>query len=1127
MKIRDLKTQAENTFRDVQCKLIGSVKILAVSGHIEFSGENKYKFVSADQTFLFSIEEERIAKQVKDYLYRKYSNLAQVIVGGENGTFSLYICFFNHMERWGKLSFILQEDVQKQLRKKGLLTDKKDIQGQIKDNFEMSDGIEFCIAYTSGNYFSEEADPDSDRVDEDDDWFYDEDEEESSSSEEKQMQGAASKCIKIYGRDYALQLRQGQNQYEEMLVAEKLDTSRRDVPSMALAMGGLDITDSQTYMSSKVKELLSDKSGYLELWNRYAALEGDLLLKRARNIGLLQIDKGSVSIEGDNLIINLKSGQDNKLQYLNKGDSLLFSKNVPLYLQDEIMTWQEYRSLKYGPSENTKGGLQNGSRDVRVEIKEIYPWGLTVENKGISGEYVSLSIEGDEQQIIRRENARIMIENGESANPVLGLLIEGRSAAGLTQCWPDSRLAPLSDFVKKKIFKNEPTQTQLDAISIALNTPDIAVIQGPPGTGKTTVITAIIERLNELADKNTVNKGQVLVTSFQHDAVRNVIDRLSINSLPTIKFGKKDDEDDTMERKLEAWCQTVTDKLLEKNPALRGNAVKQKLLELYNFYYSSPSRETGLAFLEYAKKINDDGTINQKIELLLEEFRIHSQEEDTGEELLRKVRRLRVTPEGFCDHGSDAAYEVMDRIENFIDKGNAENIFIMDTLRQASNWGTAEASAELLDKLTKAKRLLLEKIIPQPIYRVEKPRKEITQIYEEIRGRLRNPQNEVEEILYELLNELENNPIAVKKVVENYNFVFAATTQQSEGKDIKAAKEVRRGEHAVYDTVVVDEAARVNPGDLMVPMAQARRRIILVGDHRQLPHIYNEEVIESLNADNLIDQENNIETTLFQYLMQNARKMSEEDGIPRTITLDKQYRMHPMLGEFVNNNFYKKYGEGFSSPLGAEYFEQPFYEKPLVWVDMKHSCGGEMMRGTSRVRLCEAEYIAKVVRKFKASEKGKKLNYGVISFYSAQVKEIQRQLGDLKKEVRVGSVDAFQGMEFDVIFLSIVRTNNQVPKFLDMERLRGSEAGGEEKTEETKNYREHVGRKIYGFLTSPNRLCVALSRQKKLLIVVGNSDIFHTGNWAVIAEKCIPAMKNLYELCTAEGVIIDGAAESV
>ena len=127
------------------------------------------------------------------------------------------------------------------------------------------------------------------------------------------------------------------------------------------------------------------------------------------------------------------------------------------------------------------------------------------------------------QQILRRETARDLIANAESANPALGRIFEGRVSSEFVDIHEVKKINPLSPFVKSKIFTHDPTSTQVKAIDIALNTPDIAIIQGPPGTGKTTVITAIIERLNEIADKRKDVKGQVLVTSFQHDAVRNVI----------------------------------------------------------------------------------------------------------------------------------------------------------------------------------------------------------------------------------------------------------------------------------------------------------------------------------------------------------------------------------------------------------------------------------------------------------------------------------------------------------------------------------------------------------------------------------------------------------------------------
>jgi len=141
-----------------------------------------------------------------------------------------------------------------------------------------------------------------------------------------------------------------------------------------------------------------------------------------------------------------------------------------------------------------------------------------------------LSLAGETTQIKRRMAARQAILEGRAANPQLGLLIEEQGQIARTR--EPQKTPPLTAFVRKKVFRNDPTVMQEKAIEVALNTPDIALIQGPPGTGKTTVIAAILERLNEIADKRgTRIKGQILLTGFQHDAVENMIERLSLNGM--------------------------------------------------------------------------------------------------------------------------------------------------------------------------------------------------------------------------------------------------------------------------------------------------------------------------------------------------------------------------------------------------------------------------------------------------------------------------------------------------------------------------------------------------------------------------------------------------------------------
>ncbi|CAM5224031.1 Superfamily I DNA and/or RNA helicase OS=Ureibacillus acetophenoni OX=614649 GN=SAMN05877842_103126 PE=4 SV=1 [Ureibacillus acetophenoni] len=87
---------------------------------------------------------------------------------------------------------------------------------------------------------------------------------------------------------------------------------------------------------------------------------------------------------------------------------------------------------------------------------------------------------------------------------------------------------------------------------------------------------------------------------------------------------------------------------------------------------------------------------------------------------------------------------------------------------------------------------------------------------------------------------------------------------------------------------------------------------------------------------------------------------------------------------------------------------------------------------------------------------------GVISFYAEQVKRINQLIDQLNLEhlhIRTGSVDKFQGMEMDVILVSMVRNNDN--KHGDI-----------------------------GFAKDYRRLNVALSRARELLILIGSTDMF-------------------------------------
>ena len=391
----------------------------------------------------------------------------------------------------------------------------------------------------------------------------------------------------------------------------------------------------------------------------------------------------------------------------------------------------------------------------------------------------------------------------------------------------------------------------------------------------------------------------------------------------------------------------------------------------------------------------------------------------------------------------------------------------------------------------------------------------------------------VEQKIFDVANnlylELKNNPEQADKVISAYNFAFAATAQQSDINEIKHAKNIPQNSQVEYDAVIVDEAARITPGDLMIPLSKASQKIILVGDQRQLPHISDEEIFSALQEDGKLDDVEDIKVSMFEKIWYRAKELEKFDGIKRTITLNSQFRMHPTLGNFISENFYDMYGEGFSSPRPAEDFAQKICNAPVCWINVAAELGRDYRTiNHSLYRPSEVNYIVKKLAEIFSDAQNKNLTFGVVSFYRAQVLEIKREIKKLKptlaKEIesrtKIGTVDEFQGMEFDVMILSVVRSGRNFND-VNLKKLENPPPPEDEiSCESYKNFVQSVSRKFYGFFND-NRLCVALSRQKKLLMVFGDEKMFDGKISARVAKICVPAMHNLLQLCKAEGSLID------
>ena len=980
------------------------------------------------------------------------------------------------------------------------------------------DGEKYCIIH--GNYKSKEAEDDS----------------ESGENEQKSYEfgGAFSILCERFRKCFAIKIRQRNLDSDENKIYFAV-TSISSRKNMRPA-GNFNLIKAELVFSShkqaalehnlKKLEIITRKGdSYLKAWQQYTEARGNRILENPRKFGAVHYISRTILGGTATLYFGKEENISDKIAEYFVEEVTVYKNDEPepVFLQDPKCTFLEYCDKKTKQEKERRKNKLNRAgiccqiqeyRDDRIKIvvpDEIA--GLYDDENGEKSDpkipdsgYIVMSMTGEETQISRQQEAWNYILQGRAGINHLGNLLEGNFDIMPSEITPPK--TGIKGSVYNKIFgeKKPPTHRQLEAIEMALRTPDIALIQGPPGTGKTTVITAILEMLNVQQDKRGATAGRVLATSYQHDAVENMIERIRVNSIPAWKYGKRRTVEKNYNEHIDKWCKEIEERVLSVHPDIRVSNEEETFHAYVADYINSPVTENKDRLLEYImEKLPVTEEIASEARMQLMQTTDYDSDSYTAPDMLRKIRALRTTEKSFADDGTKRAQELYFALEDknwFADNSNEENLLM--------NVICNKPDAEQLSKLETLKFDLLEEFSPRPPYVVSERDERVISLYTKAANfleSLHGKRDKKEQIVADWIQALRAGSEAFSRAIKDCDFVYAATSQQSASKEINAQKIAVEGNQSpyinLYDTVIIDEAARATPPDLLIPMCKAVKRIILVGDHRQLPQLIDDDICEDIYSKNLkvegvtsessenIDEiyRKSYELSLFELMFGKLKELELKDNKKRTITLDEQYRTHPVLGKFCSRLFYEPYGEGYKSPREAKEFSHslPGIEnKAAVWIDVPQKAGREEKCGSSRVRECEAECIVKYLRDFVKSQnsipKEKKLSYGIITFYSAQRDCIEEELKRYRNELKdvtckVGTVDAFQGMEFDVVFLSTVRTGGNID-----------------------------------FLT-PNRLCVSMSRQKKVLIAVGCKD-FVTSE-AARAQK-IPALSEFYDLCAGK-----------
>ena len=236
--------------------------------------------------------------------------------------------------------------------------------------------------------------------------------------------------------------------------------------------------------------------------------------------------------------------------------------------------------------------------------------------------------------------------------------------------------------------------------------------------------------------------------------------------------------------------------------------------------------------------------------------------------------------------------------------------------------------------------------------------------------------------------------------------------------------------------VVIDEAAQALEPDTILPLVHNSKMVCLIGDDKQLGPIVHSKIAEY----------NGFGISLFERIHSNFK------DAPFITLLNEQYRMNEKLYEFPNKAFYENKMITKIKILPDDNFPWPKKDFPSFFYNVS---GSEDYENKSVFNKDEVLSLYQCVNKLKENKIDLK-NIGVITYYKAQKQRFYEKFYSKEEylDLKIDTVDGFQGMEMDYIIISTVRSNEN----------------GD-----------------LGFINIQKRLNVSLTRAKKGLIIIGDA----------------------------------------
>ncbi|XP_054723532.1 NFX1-type zinc finger-containing protein 1-like [Uloborus diversus] len=562
-------------------------------------------------------------------------------------------------------------------------------------------------------------------------------------------------------------------------------------------------------------------------------------------------------------------------------------------------------------------------------------------------------------------------------------------------------------------------EQQFEAFRVAL-TNKVAVIQGPPGTGKTYIGVKIVKALLDC-----VPFKPIVICCMTNHALDQFLERILQHTEKVVRLGGQSQSVTLQPYVLSSYemairkyreCDgkyKITDKLIKKSISLLEKMCPFLLNSKAESNKSEEEQLLALQIRGLCRQLNENYSIFClcKEKYLDETALNHIIPSEQKDELCK----------GSASHGKLLALKMLEWLCQSRDKVLYEECkkrFSKQSTKQKSSNNSAENRLWSLT-LTERFRLLY-------IWRQE--------CLEILKNKIAENLTLYQELLRKRGRENGEDPI----IMQCADVIGVTSTGASKYKDL-----IR---HCYPRILIVEEAAEVLEAHIIAALVPSVEHMILIGDHKQL---------RPLPADNDLSENYNLKISMFERLFENKAPSA---------TLVSQHRMKPCIAELLVPGIYdelKSYENVYAYEDIRGFASSMYFLNHNEFEDTHSSGKSSSNKYECRLIISLAKYL------LAQSYSNDKIT--ILATYAAQVALIGKELEAEKLEIKVTTVDNYQGEENDVLLISFVRSNFS----------------------------------MIGFLKESNRVCVALSRAKLGMFCVGNFKLFSSKSplWSGILEK--------------------------